>query len=198
MFFCVQAPIKWMALESILFRKYTHQSDVWSYGKRASISWYTDVGSPTESDTLTHIITLLFRGNCVGDDVQWSGALHLHAPTGSARSAGERRTTVPASDLYHRCLHGHGQMWVPISGSAISPLVVWTNTVVQTTSSRWQISWTTTVQWFYILSLHVILYQIKSIVESVQSSHVALSQCLLKVFAVYFHKIYKHITVNSL
>ncbi|XP_026872274.2 receptor tyrosine-protein kinase erbB-3b isoform X2 [Electrophorus electricus] len=25
-------PIKWMALESILFRRYSHQSDVWSYG----------------------------------------------------------------------------------------------------------------------------------------------------------------------
>lgn len=31
---CVpQVPIKWMALESILNRTYTHQSDVWSYGK---------------------------------------------------------------------------------------------------------------------------------------------------------------------
>lgn len=28
----LKAPIKWMALESVLFRKYTHQSDVWSYG----------------------------------------------------------------------------------------------------------------------------------------------------------------------
>ncbi|KAM4587898.1 receptor tyrosine-protein kinase erbB-3a [Odontesthes bonariensis] len=28
----VKTPIKWMALESILFRTYTHQSDVWSYG----------------------------------------------------------------------------------------------------------------------------------------------------------------------
>ncbi|XP_045884672.1 receptor tyrosine-protein kinase erbB-3a isoform X2 [Micropterus dolomieu] len=27
-----KAPIKWMALESIMFRRYTHQSDVWSYG----------------------------------------------------------------------------------------------------------------------------------------------------------------------
>lgn len=30
--FCTQVPIKWMALESILRRKFTHQSDVWSYG----------------------------------------------------------------------------------------------------------------------------------------------------------------------
>ncbi|XP_030585690.1 receptor tyrosine-protein kinase erbB-3a isoform X2 [Archocentrus centrarchus] len=28
----LKTPIKWMALESILFRRYTHQSDVWSYG----------------------------------------------------------------------------------------------------------------------------------------------------------------------
>uniref|UniRef100_A0A3P9GZR1 Receptor protein-tyrosine kinase n=1 Tax=Oryzias latipes TaxID=8090 RepID=A0A3P9GZR1_ORYLA len=28
----VKTPVKWMALESILFRRYTHQSDVWSYG----------------------------------------------------------------------------------------------------------------------------------------------------------------------
>ncbi|XP_067361222.1 receptor tyrosine-protein kinase erbB-3a isoform X2 [Channa argus] len=27
-----KTPIKWMSLESILFRRYTHQSDVWSYG----------------------------------------------------------------------------------------------------------------------------------------------------------------------
>lgn len=30
---CPQVPIKWMALESILHRIYTHQSDVWSYGE---------------------------------------------------------------------------------------------------------------------------------------------------------------------
>lgn len=28
-----QMPIKWMALECIHYRKFTHQSDVWSYGK---------------------------------------------------------------------------------------------------------------------------------------------------------------------
>lgn len=28
-----QTPMKWMALESIHFGKYTHQSDVWSYGQ---------------------------------------------------------------------------------------------------------------------------------------------------------------------
>nr|XP_057910858.1 receptor tyrosine-protein kinase erbB-3-like isoform X2 [Doryrhamphus excisus] len=31
-YFYNETPIKWMALESILFRRYTHQSDVWSYG----------------------------------------------------------------------------------------------------------------------------------------------------------------------
>lgn len=38
---CVQAPIRWMALESILFRKYTHQSDVWSYGESDLLSWWS-------------------------------------------------------------------------------------------------------------------------------------------------------------
>lgn len=28
-----------MALESILFRRYTHQSDVWSYGEFQVLGW---------------------------------------------------------------------------------------------------------------------------------------------------------------
>lgn len=34
-----QVPIKWMALESILRRRFTHQSDVWSYG-----AWWGRLG----------------------------------------------------------------------------------------------------------------------------------------------------------
>lgn len=37
---CLQVPIKWMALESILHRRFTHQSDVWSYGQcRSNLLW---------------------------------------------------------------------------------------------------------------------------------------------------------------
>lgn len=37
MFLPCQMPIKWMALECIHYRKFTHQSDVWSYGKWRTI-----------------------------------------------------------------------------------------------------------------------------------------------------------------
>ena len=33
-----QMPIKWMALECIHYRKFTHQSDVWSYGKQSVLT----------------------------------------------------------------------------------------------------------------------------------------------------------------
>lgn len=34
-----QMPVKWMALECIHYRKFTHQSDVWSYGECRGAKW---------------------------------------------------------------------------------------------------------------------------------------------------------------
>jgi len=30
-------PIKWMALECIHYRRFTHQSDIWSYGELCTV-----------------------------------------------------------------------------------------------------------------------------------------------------------------
>lgn len=107
-----------MALESILFRRYTHQSDVWSYGKRlcvcasvCSVVIHRPLESCCEFWQGEHLnVTYLCpdRGDSVGDDVIRGGAVRIRAASGSAKSAGEGRTTVTASHLYHRCLHGYG------------------------------------------------------------------------------------------
>lgn len=44
-----QTPIKWMALESIHFGKYTHQSDVWSYGQSI---WIPSISSLAQTPLL--------------------------------------------------------------------------------------------------------------------------------------------------
>lgn len=52
------------------------------------------------------------RCDSVGDDVLWGRAVLYDASSGSSWSAGKGRASVPASNLHHWCLHGHGQVWV--------------------------------------------------------------------------------------
>lgn len=104
-----------MALESILFRRYTHQSDVWSYGEsmcRMVKCYYKTLHSGADDSLRGHSIC---RCDCLGNDVIWGGALLCYASTRSTRSVRERGTPLSTSDLHHRCLHGHGQMWVESS-----------------------------------------------------------------------------------
>lgn len=100
-----------------------------------------------------------FRCNSMGDDVVWGRAIHYNASTGSSWSAGERRATVPASNLHHWCLYGHGQVWVPVFNPfcniwqcfacffshSVGPLLVCqlaglSTTLVQTEISPWLLS----------------------------------------------------------
>lgn len=69
-----------MALESILFRKYTHQSDVWSYGMLEK-----NISQTLELSMLKNVyvsVLRLFRRDSMGDDVLRSRALQHDAPTG--------------------------------------------------------------------------------------------------------------------
>lgn len=70
-----------MALESILFRRYTHQSDVWSYGEFENYSTSPSLDVSVSAATLN---VSRFRCNNMGDDVIWSRAIHFNASTGSS------------------------------------------------------------------------------------------------------------------
>lgn len=54
----------------------------------------------------------LDRSDGVGDDVIWGRAICICAASGGAKPAGEGRETLTTCHLYHRCIHGYGQMWV--------------------------------------------------------------------------------------
>lgn len=54
----------------------------------------------------------LDRGDSVGDDVIWGRAICIRVASGSAGSAGEGRTSVTATHLHYRRVHGHGEMLV--------------------------------------------------------------------------------------
>lgn len=60
----------------------------------------------------TLYLSLLFRCDSLGDDVQWGRAVHYNASTGRSWFIRKGRASVPASNLHHWCLHGHGQVWV--------------------------------------------------------------------------------------
>lgn len=109
-----------MALESILFRRYTHQSDVWSYGESMCRTIKCDCKTlhfGSDDSIRGHSIS---RCDSLGNDVIWGGALLCYATTRSTWSVRERGTPLSTSDLHHRCLHGHGQMWVEWQWSCAS------------------------------------------------------------------------------
>jgi L1 cell adhesion molecule len=57
----VQVPVKWLALESMRFRRFTHASDVWAFG--VTVWELLTFGERPYKDTpIQHIPVLLERG----------------------------------------------------------------------------------------------------------------------------------------
>lgn len=135
-----QTPMKLMALEISILGN-THQSDAWSYGqpiwmpaminspnsKVAFWDPFLESLSPSDPDQIKSAFSfacpcLLFCHQLVMSsytrrtvwELMTFGAEPLcRAATGwNTRPAGEGGAATQTPDLYHWCLHGHGQVWV--------------------------------------------------------------------------------------